>query len=146
MADNDKNIIRERKKIAEKLQYIPEAIITNVPKSFFIESNYKPEDYLKWYMGMNQHEDRVFYHFISSVPKFEILDVYICWHGRIQIKARVAQFLKNHALRLPTVNGGIETFPKRDWMVTCGPVVKAPDTEDMIIRAGQGFRYTKPLF
>lgn len=146
MEQTDKKLIRERKKIAEKLGYVPEAIITNVPKSFFAENDLSPDAYLRWYLGMNQDDTRVFYHFISSIPKFEILDVYICWFGRVRVKARVAQFLKDHELTLPTVGGEVEKFERRDWMVTCGPVVKAPDTDEMIIRAGQGFRYTQPLF
>jgi hypothetical protein len=141
---DDKKLIRERKKIAERLGYIPECIMTNVPVSFLSENGITTEAYVRWYLGMNSDPERMFYHFISTVPKFEILYVYLCFDGRVQLKARVGQFLKGHALTLPNVSGGVTEYEKRNWMVTCGPVVKAP--HEITQKGFQGFRYCQDLW
>jgi hypothetical protein len=128
----------------------PEAIITNVPVSFFeqqvpfwgdLESvGRRMVSFKQWYLQQTDSEHAIFYHFISRVPTQDIASVFICWGGRVQVKCQVVQFIKNQPLHLPTYS---HPFP-RDWMVTGGPVIAPPHK---ILQPGfRGFRYSKMLF
>lgn len=150
---HQKNLRRQKKQIVEKLGYIPDSIMINVPENFFVH-NYSlacPIDKKKWMdrreqafrhhyeaMGVGEiNEDSCFYHFISSVPVLdELLYVYVCFRGFIQYRAILVQFLKNQPVMLPTYQ-----HPEpRDWCITTGPVVKAPAGE--FPQAGfRGFKY-----
>lgn len=132
------------KKIIQNLGYEPSAIMTNVPLAWFTDKNITPEAYLKWYLGMNTDEERIFYHFISACPTIEILDVFLCFDGKVQLKARVAEFKRKATISFPNEHGGFDIYGPRNWMITCGPVVKVP--YEIPQKGFQGFRYCRELF
>ena len=128
----------------------PEAIMINVPNAFFEE---KKQPILNWEakekafrifyetMGMpGNNEHGCFYHFISTVPVHRVTSVYVCFKGKVQYKAVVVEYLRNQAVMLD----GYEHPEPRNWVVTTGPVIKAP--EGMIQKGFRGFRYCKNLF
>lgn len=135
---------------------IPEAIMINVPETFFIDKGkYHPvfskSDYeagLYWFkqhyetMGTELNPEGLFYHFISSVPVHQryMTHVYICFGGLVQYKAIVVEFIKQSNC----ADRGFRNYPVRDWVVTTGPVIKAP--EGMVQKGFRGFRYCKNLF
>ena len=85
-------------------------------------------------------EDTCFYHFISTIPVHEVTTVYVCFKGRVQYKAIVVQFLRMQSVMLDDYQ-----HPEpRNWVVTTGPVVKAP--EGMMQKGFRGFRYCGELF
>jgi len=132
----------------KKLGYIPEAIMINVPNAFFEHDGKIVGDrelaFRRYYEWMGTARDKEgegsFYHFISSVPAVEtITTVYVCFKGYVQYKAILVKFMKNEPVDLPDYK-----HPARDWCVTTGPVVKAP--EGMVKKGFRGFQYTRELF
>lgn len=121
----------------------PAAILTNVPKAYFHDGGapvMKEAAFRRFYESMGYDNESCFYHFISGVPVHPVQHVYICFGGFVQYKAIVVEFLKNQPISLPNFD---HPFP-RNWMITTGPVVKAPP--GMVQRGFRGFRYTKHLF
>jgi hypothetical protein len=135
----------------------------NVPEAFFKhdfeEANLHKNEANKWkikdwmearedmfrrfYETMGSRaEDDCFYHFISSVPTHskDITHVFVCFRGFVQYKAIVVEFLKDKAVMLPSY----EHPTPRDWVITTGPVVKAP--AGMVQKGFRGFRYCDMLF
>ncbi len=118
----------------------PEAIMTNIPVSFFLENRLEPDIYVRFYVGQSKSEEPIFYHFISTIPVHDVVDVFICFSGKVQFKCKVVEFMRNKPLILPTY----QHKQPRNWMVTGGPVVLPPHK---ILQPGfRGFRYTKMLF
>jgi hypothetical protein len=125
----------------------PEAIMINVPDAFFKHDGKikgdREEHFRRFYecMGTGElPEDSCFYHFISTVPVHEVTTVFVCFKGHIQYKAIVVQFLKKQ----PVMLKDYQHPEPRNWCVTTGPVVKAP--EGMLQKGFRGFRYCKMLF
>jgi hypothetical protein len=122
-----------KKELTEK----PEAIMINIPEAFFKE---KSEDaFRRYYEGMGHPgglQDATFYHWISTVPKHNVTHVYVCFKGRVQYKAILVEKIKNES--------PFDGWEQRDYVVTTGPVIKAP--VEMVQRGFRGFRYTKHLF
>ncbi len=153
----------------KKLGYLPEAILINIPESYFLHgfnmpsyfqapNNYKrykkereqhkarrEAAFRRFYETMHKRSDQdCFYHFISSCPAEEIAKniqfVYVCFQGFVQYKALLVEFRRNQAIDEPNYK-----HPEpRDWCITTGPVVKAP--EGFAQQGFRGFRYTKDLF
>lgn len=136
------------KSIIQKLGYVPEHIMINVPIAFFCEeserrSAEKMQSFQRYYemMGKGIFENDCFYHFISRVPTLDtITHVYVCFDGFVQYKAILVQFLKNQPVMLHDYR-----HPEpRDWCITTGPIVKPPF--EIKQQGFQGFRYCKELF
>lgn len=131
------------------MKYPPAGIMTNVPLAFFADNtNRWPAHattpgrrmifYRDWYLSQTNTNDIIFYHFISIVPVHDIVDVVICFGGKMQLKCKCT-FLKNEPLMLQTYN-----HPEpRNWMITTGPVIQAP--RGQLIRGFRGFRYLKQI-
>lgn len=136
-------------KTIQNLGYIPEHIMINVPEAFFkhdgqIKGN-REAAFRRFYESMGKpgdFENSCFYHFISSVPTIQVGHVYVCFKGFVQYKAIVVQFLKNQPVHLQEEN--YHHPESRDWCITTGPVIKAP--EGLVQKGFQGFRYCKELF
>lgn len=128
------------------IKEIPEAIMIHMPEDYFREGGY-PERKLQLFrrfyetMGTGSGEDeRCFYHFIGHIPRHPINRAFICFRGMVQYKAIIVEFLQNKPIKIP----GYEHPRPRNWMVTTGPVERAP--EGLIQPGFRGFRYTKNLF
>lgn len=122
------------------IQGRPEAIMINVPESFFLQRGEGTEEIFRRYyesMGQPGNEGGCFYHWISTCPKHDVTTVYVCFRGKVQYKAILVDRLKNKS--------PFEGWEQRDYVVTTGPVVKPP--EEIIQRGFRGFRYLyKHLF
>lgn len=125
----------------------PEAIMINVPESFFSDKSRGPavEHHFRMYyesMEGGLETALCFYHFISCVPVHakNILHVYVCFRGFVRYRAIVVEFLKNQPVHVGTYHHD----EPRDWVVTTGPVVKAP--QGMVQKGFRGFRYCDKLF
>jgi hypothetical protein len=125
----------------------PEAIMINVPEAFFKHKGKivgdREKHFRAFYEAMGTSklpEESCFYHFISTVPTHQVNIVFVCFRGFVQYKAIIVEFLKNKPVMLADYQ-----HPKpRNWAVTTGPVVKAP--EGMVQKGFRGFRYCKKLF
>ena len=136
----------------KKLGYIPESIMINVPYDYFCPDYFtryniekvrrdKELAFRRFYETMHTREDACFYHLISVVPAVDtITTVYVCFKGFVQYKAILVKFLKKEVFNLP----GFHNECPRNWCVTTGPVVKAPEPIEQ--RGFRGFRYTQELF
>ncbi len=91
-------------------------------------------------MGAEVNPDGTFYHFISSIPTHEIERIYICFKGMVQYKAFIVEFLRNQ----PVMLHDYQHPEPRNWVVTTGPVEKAP--AGMVQKGFRGFRYCDKLF
>ncbi len=124
------------------IKEIPEAIMIHMPEDYFRESGYpelKTALFRRFYEAMGTAEgedDRCFYHFIGHIPRHEVSRVYVCFHGFVQYKAIIVQFLRD------SIGPGSQV--PRNFIVTTGPVEKAP--EGMIQKGFRGFRYSNHLF
>ena len=131
----------------QKLGYLPDSIMINVPEAFFQHQGKIVGDreaaFRRFYelMGTSEMpEDSAFYHFISSIPTLEILHVFVCFKGFVQYKAILVEFLRNE----PVMLADYQHPEPRNWCVTTGPVIKAP--EGIVQKGFRGFRYCKDLF
>lgn len=136
------------KKTFQKLGYIPDAILINVPDAFFKHEGKikgdREQAFRRYYETMGSlpglDDDACFYHFISSIPTIEVQWVYVCFRGYVQYKAILVKFMRNEPVMLATYQ-----HPRpRNWCVTTGPVIKAP--EQISMKGFRGFKYTKELF
>ncbi len=147
------------------IREVPDAIMINIPLGFFThgydaateklknEANRTTElqhratretMFRRFYEQMGNYtshsENDCFYHFIGTVPVHPVTTVFVCFNGFVQYKAIIVEFLRNQPVMLPTYQ-----HPEpRNWMITTGPVVKAP--HDIPQKGFRGFRYTKMLF
>ena len=116
------------------------AILTHVPDSFFQDNDITYEGFTRFYMSRSELDEPVFYHFIAAIPTQDVLHAYICWGGRVRVRANVLEFRRNQPLELPHYS-----HPRpRHWMVTCGPVAGAP--REIPMKGFRGFRYCEALF
>jgi hypothetical protein len=128
----------------------PEYIMINVPEAFFRHEGKIMGDremaFRKFYEGMGSDDPIVygdcFYHFISTIPTHwkNLIAIYVCFRGFVQYKAIIVDFLKNQPVMLETY----QHPDPRNWVITTGPVEKAPP--GMIQKGFRGFRYTHKLF
>ena len=119
----------------------PDAIMMNIPKDFFKDNLTTAEKFVKYYDSCSKSDEEwCFYHFISSVPVHEVLNCYLCFDGKVQMKVNIVKFLKMQPVDIP----GYSHPTPRNWMIATGPVIKSPK---IIPQKGfRGFRYTQHLF
>jgi hypothetical protein len=124
----------------------PEAIMINVPEAFFAHDGKikgdREQHFRAYYelMGSQLCQGTTFYHFISTIPKHEVTTVFVCFKGRVQYRAVLVEFLRNKPVMLVDYK-----HPEpRNWCVTTGPVVKAPEIIEQ--KGFRGFRYCKMIF
>lgn len=120
--------------MTKAMNEIPEAIMIHVPNSFFMERSERA--FRNYYEHMHLHKSGCFYHFISTVPVHEVTTCYVCFHGKIQYKAVVVEYLRN--------TKPFPDFEQRNWLVLTGPVEKPP--HEIPMRGFRGFRYTQHLW
>jgi hypothetical protein len=132
------------------------SIMINMPRAYFLDGGYpdlKERAFRQFYqrMGHDGHESDCFHHWISRVPVMapHILDVFVCFHGLVQYRARVVEFRRHHTETFIVwddelkCNMSIMDGP-RNWMLTTGPVITAPP--GMHQQGFRGFRYCSKLF
>lgn len=119
----------------------------NVPEAFFSHKGKiqgdREKHFREFYESMGTDRlpsDSCFYHFISTIPVHEVLTAFVCFKGFVQYRAIIVKFLKMEPVFLPSY----EHPEPRNWMVTTGPVIKAPTPIPM--KGFRGFRYTNNLF
>lgn len=117
------------KQLSEK----PEAIVINFPQVFI--KQYTEEVIIRTF----SNPELLWYSFITTIPKHDVITCYVAWGGFIRYKCKVVEFLKNKTVDLP----GYSYEIPRNWVVITSPE-KAP--EEFPFRGGQGFRYSKELF
>lgn len=117
----------------------PEAIMINVPESFF-EEKISQEGFERFYHSMNEREGSCFHHFIATIPVHEVIHVYVCYRGQVRFRANIAQFIRNG---VPDIDDEELMIP-RNWVTTCAPVVAAPKV--IVQRGFRGFRYCEKFF
>lgn len=135
---------------------IPHAIMINVPEAYFRDGGFpekKEAAFRRYYetMGRQGREDECFHHWISGIPVHEknILEAFVCFRGAIQYKARVVEFRRNHTERFRVWDDVHECYAiyidgPRNWVITTGPVIPAPE---FIPQKGfRGFRYVETIF
>lgn len=120
----------------------PVAMAINVPETYFTEGEgmlKRRRAFEQYYeaMGTEVLPDGCFYHFIGNIPVHDLLDVYVCYLGFVRYRARIAGFIRNGHAPYPD-------SPKRNYIITTGPVVKAPD--GLVMRGFRNFRYCQHLF
>lgn len=127
----------------------PIGIIVTMPVAFFQETGWQSDDLLRqmmYYLNKEKNENGRWYFLKKLLPTKDFLYVYVVWDGKVQLRANLLQLERNKTHRFcDTPNGKWRTFPKKNWIVLCGPGVKAP--YDIPMKGFQGFRYTtKQLF
>lgn len=129
-------------KILTVSQEVPEGIIVTLPKRFFEE--YDHAKYLWELQQMNERDDFVWYRAVKNLPKMDVLYVYVIIDNKVNHRTNLLQYERNKTYTFPRPEGGRRTFENKNWILTCGPVVMAP--EEIPMKGFQGFRYTHKLF
>jgi hypothetical protein len=125
-----------------KLQEPPIGIILTMPVAFFKETGHTSQTLLDQFMRvLNEDDDGLWYFLKKSLPTQDFLYVYIVWDGRVQVRANLFKLERGTTYRFCDTPGGKwRTFENKNWIILCGPVVKAP--KDIAMKGFQGFRYT----
>ena len=119
----------------------PDAIIVTLPKRFFEEYNHAR--YLEDIQRMNT-ADGTWYRAVKNLPKQDVLYVYVIIDNKVSHRTNLVEYQRNKTYTFPRPEGGSRTFENKNWIITCGPVIMAPD--DIPMKGFQGFRYSAKLF
>lgn len=118
----------------------PIAIIVTLPKRFFEEQNH--EAYLKELQDVHDY-DHVWYRVCKNLPIHDVAYVYTIIDNKIHHRAQFAGVERNKDYRFTRPDGKWREFKSANAILTCGPVVMAP--EEIIMKGFQGFRYVTEL-
>lgn len=115
----------------------PDGIIITISRKMLQEKGAK--NWLKNFFDAMSKEDWTYYFRQGGRPKHDILYVYVNIGGKVRYRVNFVQTSTGHM----RFNDGKEMTAKV-WIVTTGPLVKAPYVITM--QGFQGFRYTHKLF
>lgn len=122
-----------------------DGIILTMPVIFFEETGHTSETLCKSFEDEFKNEDGLWYFCKKNLPVKDFLYVYIVWEGKIQYRLNLAMLERNKTRAFKdTPTSKIRRFPNKNWIVLCGPLVKAPD--DFPMKGFQGHRYTHKIF
>lgn len=124
----------------------PIGIILTMPERWFEETGHTYDSALKTMMQCLNEEESEWLFLKKSLPTQDFLYVYIIWDRKIQLRANLSALERNKSYSWnDTPDGQAREFENKNWIVLCGPAVKAP--HDIQMKGFQGFRYvTKELF
>jgi hypothetical protein len=103
----------------------PDGIIITISAGMLKEKGYR--NWLRNFMNAMGNEGWTYWMRQGAKPKHEILYVYLCIGNRVRYRANF-----------------VGTEGPCEWIILCGPVVKAP--ADYPMKGFRGFRYTQKIF
>lgn len=117
----------------------PTGIIRTLPSLYGIESQGSVR-YKSSLKALERGRLDAIYIALQSIPKVEILHLYLIIDGHVHVRLRIAEFLPGDARECWD-----RTIRKpKYWAVCTGPVEFPP--EPILRRGFQGFRYTEDLW
>jgi hypothetical protein len=130
-----------------KLIEPPIGILLTMPRKWFEETGHTPKSCLQHMMFcLNSQENGEWLFLKTSLPTQDFQYVYIVFDGKVQLRANLSTLERNTSYHwCDTPDGKERVFENKNWIVLCGPAIKAP--YDIPMKGFQGHRYlTKELF
>lgn len=112
---------------------------------FFEDRNTTHEEFKKYFETVMASEDSLWNFKLTNLPTQDVAWCYLVFGGLVQYRLNLVQYERNVSKQFTdTIDGRVREFPKQNWVIMCGPVVRAPFEINQ--RGFQGFRYSKKLF
>lgn len=90
-------------------------------------------------------EDSVWNFRLTNLPTIDVAYVYLVFDGLVQYRANLVMYQRGAEKEFyDSPDGKARRFPKSNWVIFTGPIIKAP--YEIPMRGFQGFRYTKQVF
>jgi hypothetical protein len=115
----------------------PDGIIITISQQMLKEKGYR-----NWLRNFRlaMAEDRLYFMRLGSVPKHEVLYVYLCIGGKLRFRCQFVAYQGPSTVEFD--DGRIMTA--RAWVIMTGPAKYPPYTTHW--KGFRGFRYTEKLF
>lgn len=119
-----------------------DAIPITMPAKFFTE--YTLRKFIQDMKNMNTIDGFTWWRTCRNIPTTKVMYAYFVFGGKVQYRADVSSYEKNKTMDFPRPDGDRRIFENKNWIVLCGPVIKAP--YDIPMKGFRGFRYTELIF
>lgn len=124
---------------------LPEAILLTLPVAFFKDRGMTYSEFEKYFDGVMSDPDSLWNFKLTNLPTMDVAWAYLVFDGFVQYRLNLVQYERNVSKQFnDTPDGIVRVFEACNWVILCGPPVKAP--LDIPMRGFQGFRYSKQLF
>lgn len=119
----------------------PEGIIITISAGMLKEKGVR--NWLKNFLQAMAQEDWLYYFRQGTIPRYadHLMYVYLCIGNKIRYRINFVEAIGSRSFTFDNEEGSIYG---KAWIVTCGPVVKAP--HDIPRKGFRGFRYTQTIF
>lgn len=122
-----------------KLSEPPDGLILTISKEMLKEKGIK--NWLSSLFEAMKNEKMTYWFKLGAKPKFDVLYVYLCISNKIRYRIT---FVKTEGAKEIHFTGSGVTIFARAWLVTCGPLIKAP--ENIYYKGFRGFKYCMKFF
>lgn len=123
----------------------PDGIALTLPVQFFYERGMTIEKFKPYFERLMRQEDQYWNFKLKNLPTIEVPYVYFLFGGFFQYRLNLMCYERGVEKWFSDMPDGEEWhFPKTNWVLATGPVVKPP--YEMPQKGFQGFRYTTKLF
>jgi hypothetical protein len=115
----------------------PDGLIITISQQMLKEKGYR--NWLRNFLQAMNEEDCTYFMKLGTVPKKEVLYVYLCIGGIIRFRANWVMYDKEVSIQFRNHD---KPMHARAWVVMAGPIVRGRVPMDGF----RGFRYTEKLF
>lgn len=123
----------------------PEAILLTLPVAFFNDRGMSYAEFEKYFDEVMADPDSLWNFKLTNLPTMDVAWAYLVFDGFVQYRLNLVQYERNVSKVFEDApDGNPRVFDVCNWVILCGPPVKAPF--DIPMRGFQGFRYSKQLF
>jgi hypothetical protein len=128
---------------------LPEGLALTMPQQFFDSRAMTPEEFKPFFEDFMRPDDAIWHFRLTNLPAARYWDqlawVYLIMEKHIRYRLNLVSFERGKAKRfIDAPDGKLRSFPRANWVIMTGPVIKAP--YDWPQRGFQGPRYTTKLF
>lgn len=122
------------------IQEPPIGIILTMPKQWFDETGHTPDTCLDAMMKCMNEEEETWLFLKHNLPVLDFLYVYVVFDKKVQLRCNLSHLERGKSYGwADTPDGKERLFFNKNWIVLCGPAVKAP--YEIAMQGFQGFRY-----
>lgn len=124
---------------------IPEGIALTLPTMFFEDRGMTPDKFKPYFERLMRQDDMLWNFKLTNLPLHDVAWVYLIFDRHIQYRLNFVQYERNKSKTFKdSTDSQVREFPNCNWVIMCGPPVKAP--YEFPQKGFQGFRYTLKLF
>src|SRR4051812_27045856 len=93
----------------------PDAIAVTLPEAWFDDFEDGEDAFWRAMKQVEESDDYIWHQTIASVPKQEVLHVYLVFKGKVQVRLTVVDYLRNESMSFQR-HGFVADFPNKNWV------------------------------